>query len=276
MKRRTLNHCAAAAGFSLGLALKPGFVQAQTPPAPAAKPQIKPQPGNNPSRVLWVGNSYLYYNDSLHNIVRAMVAADDASAPQRLQYKSATIGGAQLSHHNIDWLTEPGRIGVKEPFEWVVLQGNSGDALNAAGQAEFRQSAAAARRIIEARGAKVAIYMVHAYVSPHRQARADNIRKIEAFYTEVGNELGALVIPVGLAFERAYAAAPQTALHQSYDGSHPNPLGSYLAAATAYATLYGKNVVGNSFDFYGKASDAQRASLQAVAMATVKDYFSLA
>jgi hypothetical protein len=265
MKRRSLLTSGAALGFSV-----PALSQAL--PAPS----LKPIAGNNPSRVLFVGNSYFYYNDSLHNALRGLIGAAEPGAERRLQFKSATIGGAQLAHHNIDWLTEPGRIGVKDPFEWVVLAGNSADALSDAGRAEFRDSAAKAARTITARGGKVAIYMVHAYVPPHRQAKADNIRSIERYYTEVANELGALVIPVGLAFERAYAAAPELKLHQSYDGSHPNPAGTYLAACTTLAALYAKSPVGNSFDMYGKIDAALRAQLQAVAQEATAAYFNRA
>ena len=57
------------------------------------------------NRVLFVGNSYLYYNDGLHNHVKRMVAERyPDTESRRLAYKSSTIGGARLSHHNIDWL----------------------------------------------------------------------------------------------------------------------------------------------------------------------------
>ena len=59
-------------------------------PAPTVKaPQV-----SDPARVLFVGNSYLYYNDSLHNHVRRMAMA--AGLAEESQYKSATIGGARL------------------------------------------------------------------------------------------------------------------------------------------------------------------------------------
>jgi hypothetical protein len=245
--------------------------------AHAQTPSVTAPQAVNPSRVLFVGNSYLYYNDSLHNLVRRMVAAADSGAEARLQYKSATIGGSSLSHHNIDWLTTPGRIGVREAFELVVLQGNSGDALNANGQADFRGAAAAAAKTVRERGGQVAVYMVHAWVKPHRQAKPENIRAIEKFYVDVGNELNAIVLPVGLAFEEAYKRHPEWAevqsLHQSYDGSHPSLMGSYLAAATVYATLYGASPVGNSFDAYGKLDTPTRLKLQQIANDVVVRFF---
>ncbi len=100
-----------------------------------------------------------------------------------------------------------------------------------------------------------------------------NITKIEAFYTKAGNELNALVIPVGLAFKNAYAKYPGIKLQQSYDGSHPTLLGTYLAAATCYAAIYGESPVGNTFDAFGQIDPETLKKLQTVAQDTVKEYY---
>ena len=48
------------------------------------------------TRVLFIGNSYLYYNDSLHNHVKRMASEHFADMTSRdFHYKSATIGGAR-------------------------------------------------------------------------------------------------------------------------------------------------------------------------------------
>ena len=94
-----------------------------------------------PKRVLFVGNSYLYYNDSLHNHVRRIAAEIGPYSLDEYEYKSATIGGARLSHHHIDSLLEPGRLGIDEPFELVVLQGGSAEVLTEGSRAQFRESA---------------------------------------------------------------------------------------------------------------------------------------
>jgi len=90
----------------------------------ALNPTVKTPQVDTPKRLLLIGNSYLYYGDSLHNVLRNLVIADNPAITKSLQYKSATIGGASLDHHNIDWLTKPGQIGIKEPFELVILQGH--------------------------------------------------------------------------------------------------------------------------------------------------------
>ena len=69
----------------------------------ALEPMVKSPQVDTPKRLLMIGNSYLYYGDSLHNLLRGMVIAGQPEIKQSLQYKSATIGGASLDHHNIDW-----------------------------------------------------------------------------------------------------------------------------------------------------------------------------
>jgi hypothetical protein len=238
----------------------------------AASPAVKSPQVDNPGRVLFVGNSYFYYGNSLHNHVRRLVAAADPAMESKLQYKSATIGGAELAHHAIDHLTQPGAIGVKEPFQLVILQGASNEPLSAARSAKFRATVVEFNKLIAARGGKTALYMNHVYVAPHKQAAPKNISLTEELYVSVGNEIGALVIPVGLAFEEAYRRQPGIKLHQAYDGSHPTLIGSYLAACTVYASVYGKSPRGNSYDYHGQIDRETAAFLQEVADDTVKQF----
>ena len=67
----------------------------------------------------------------------------------------------------------------------------------------------------------------------------------------VGNEIGALIIPVGLAYQEAYRQRPGIKLQMGYDGSHPTVAGQYLAGAVVYGSLYGKSPVGNPYDYFG-------------------------
>ncbi|MFM1766220.1 MAG: hypothetical protein RIU71_1983, partial [Pseudomonadota bacterium] len=138
------------------------------PTAAFAQPlHIKPIANAKPERILFVGNSYFYYNNSLHNHVSALVKADDAALGARLQFKSSTIGGAALNHHNLPHLLTPGRIGVAQPFQWVVMQGGSGEPLSAQRRATFHKTAADNAALVRAAGGQVALYMTHAYVKPH-------------------------------------------------------------------------------------------------------------
>jgi hypothetical protein len=151
----------------------------------ALEPTVKNPQVDTPKRLLMIGNSYLYYGDSLHNVLRNLVIADNSVITKSLQYKSATIGGASLDHHNIDWLTKPGQIGVKEPFELVILQGHSAAAINDKQGAVHIEAAKKASALIAERGGKVALYMPHSYVSPHKQTAPENDQKIETFMSSL-------------------------------------------------------------------------------------------
>ena len=258
----------AAAVLAFALTPLGGPVRADAP-----APAVKALNTAKPERVLFVGNSYLYYNDSLHNHVRRMVAASGLSDLKTLKYKSATISGAMLFDHNIDGYLEPGKLRVKAPFQLVVLQGFSAAATKKDHPPKFAATVADFAKKIQAAGGETALYMTHAYVKPHKKYDPDMIRAIEKLYVETGNAVGALVIPVGLAFEEAYKRRPDLKLHQSYDSSHPSLDGTYLAACVVFASVYGQSPVGNGYDYFGKVDKDTAAFLQQVAQDTVKKFY---
>ena len=77
------------------------------------------------------------------------------------------------------------------------------------------------------------------------------------------------MIPAGLAFANAIAKQPDTVLYES-DKRHPSLAGTYLAACTAYATLFGKSPVGLAYTAGLPADLASR--LQTAAWETVQAY----
>jgi hypothetical protein len=234
--------------------------------------KIKPVSNASPVRVLFVGNSYYYYNNSLHNHVSNLVKAADPALGKQLNFKSSTIGGAALNHHNMAHLVTPGQIGVSQAFQWVVMQGGSGEPLSPRRREIFRKTAMANADLIRAQGGQVALYMTHAYVQPHKQVSAQNMVATESMYVEVGNEIEALVIPVGLAFEEAYRRLPALRFHHP-DGTHPSLLGTYLAACTTYATLYGRTPVGNVYRAEGLIDEVLATQLQQIAQDVVTQFF---
>jgi hypothetical protein len=244
------------------------------PLAAAVAPDVRAPQVDTPKRVLFVGNSYFYYNASLHFHARRVALAADRAWAKSFIYKSSTIAAAPLAHHNIDHLITPGKLGVKDPFDLVILQGNSTAALSERGRQSFHDKVVEFSKKIAERGGTAALYMTPAHVKPSKRAAdPDMMRKTEDMYVSVGNEVGALVIPVGLAFEEAYRRRPDIQLHQPYDGSHPTLLGTMLGAYTIYATLYGKSPVGNTYNFHGQLNADDAAFLQQVADDTVKKFF---
>jgi hypothetical protein len=89
-------------------------------------------------------------------------------------------------------------------------------------------------------------------------------------YTMAGNNNDALVIPAGLAFAKAIGKRPELEFYQP-DKRHPTLIGTYLAASTAYASIYKKSPAGNSY--VGGVDPKTANFLQSVAWETVQEYF---
>ncbi len=224
-----------------------------------------------PAQVLFTGNSYTYYNDSIHNHVKRMAIA--GGEQKKLKYRAITISGAWLGYHPVEHYVTPGAVGFKKPFDVVVLQDNSGSALNEKNAERFKVAVRKHSKTIKASGAQPALYMTHAYEEGHKRYDPNYIRKLEELFISTGNEVGAMVLPVGLAFERAHKARPDLSLHQYYDHSHPNLLGTYLAACVVYASLYNQSCAGNEYDYFGKVDKSVIPFLQGIADETVKTFF---
>ena len=237
------------------------------------QPKVKRLQLEIPTHILFVGNSYLYYGDSVHNHVRRIAIAAGIHDSSEMSYKSATIGGAAIFDHNIDHLLNPENLRVDKPFEVVILQGGSAAPLSEKRRERFMQTTKDFAAKIKLAGGETVLYMTHSYVEPHARYRPGMIKDIASLYVAAGNKIDALVIPVGLAFEEAYRLRPNLQLHKSFDGSHPDLLGTYLASATVFTSIYGISPVGNRYNYYGAIDPQTMLFLQTVALDTVTQFY---
>ena len=226
-----------------------------------------------PETILFIGNSYLYYNDSLHNHFKRMVEEYKNDFDGGASVKSSSIGGSRLKHHDVERLIQPKAISAIEKFELVILQGGSSESLNEANRMEFSYFAKKHIDAIKMNDSDAALYMTHAYVEPHKRFMKNQIKLISDTYTKIGNENQVLVIPVGMAFDRAYREKPNIKLHEP-DGTHPNLLGTYLAACTVFASIYDKSPIGIKYDYFGAINDQDKRFLQRIADETTSNYYN--
>jgi hypothetical protein len=233
--------------------------------------------GAVPTSILWVGNSFFYYNNSLHNHVLNLVrGADPASAPRAT---SVTISGSGIDWHDIESYFRPSGISrysfigdneivFNKPgrqFDAVIIADCSQCPIHLHLKAVFHQYAKKQSAIVIANGARPIFFMTWAYKDKPEMAA-----QLAEEYTIAGNDNDALVIPAGLAFAKAIAQRPDLELYQS-DKRHPTLFGTYLAACTAYAAIYKKSPIGNP---YTAGIDPTTARfLQNVAEETVREYF---
>jgi hypothetical protein len=229
----------------------------------------------SPERVLYIGNSYLYYNDSLHNHVRRMLEEIYPNKIDSSNYKSVTISGSRSWHHNIGHPLNHKNIGADKPFQLVIFQGGSGETNTKSERKIFSNEVEKVVNKIHQSGAEAALYMIHAYVDPHEKANPQMIEDIKKMYIDAGKKNNALVIPVGIAFENAYKMKPNIKLHKSFDGSHPSMLGTYLASCVVFASITQKSPKGIEYNYFNKVSDADKIFLQNIAHISVESFFDI-
>ena len=98
---------------------------------------------------------------------------------------------------------------------------------------------------IKAAGASTALSMTWA-----RQNAPESQQAITDAYVAIGRELGATVVPVGLAWQRVLGKHDQPVLYDK-DQSHPTLAGSYLAACVFLAVLFQESPVGLDVEVAG-------------------------
>jgi hypothetical protein len=214
-----------------------------------------------PKNILFVGNSYLYYNNSVHNYVEFMLREHYASD---IDTKLSAIGGSRLHHHNIDHLLNFENLNLDQQIDLLIMQGGSAQVTTKKNQDELIDTAKNYAKKAQNLGINTALYMTHAYTKADSRYEPNLIEKIKTTYYSAGKASNSIVIPVGLAYEIAYAARPNIKLHH-VDGTHPGPLGTYLAAATVLASITNESPVGLEFNYYDSITDDDRVFLQEMA-----------
>lgn len=230
--------------------------------AALAAPSPKVTRIDPPKSVLLAGNSFYYYNRSLHNHLRDLVKAADPANEKSYTFRSLTVSGARLGD-----ITAALEEQVKSrKWDVVIVQGHSTEPMpaNAARFEAFRAAARKSQQVIRDSGAKTGFFMTWAY-----QDKPEMTAAVAEGYIGTANELDAFVVPVGYAFERSLKARPELVLHYK-DKMHPSVAGTYLAACTFYAALYGKSPVGIAYDADLGKDTAE--FLQGVAWETVQAF----
>jgi hypothetical protein len=244
---------------------------AQTRPAVQSAGDVK--------TLLYVGNSFFYFNDSMHSIVLRLVGAGDAANRPKYRSTSVTISGSGLNWHDLEAYLRPGGGMASysftadnkvvfnkfdKPFDAVLMNDCSQCPVHPQLKDLFHEQAKKQSDIARKYGAAPMLFMTWAY-----QDAPEMTAQLAEEYTKAGNANGALVVPAGLAFAKAIARDPKVNLYNA-DKRHPSLAGSYLAACVIYAAVHGKNPVGNS---HKGGLDAKTADfLQQVAADTVKEY----
>lgn len=187
--------------------------------------------GGSPLKVLFIGNSLTFYND-LPEMVRYL--GEHAVPPLPMDVDSITVPGATLKRH---WEKGEALKSIREGgWSCVVLQGQSLEAVT--DQEGFFAHVRLFDAEIRKGGAKTLLYMTWAL----QKAPQDQQRLTDAYH-KIGGEIGARVVPVGVARESLLKLRPEAPIY-TQDGKHPSPQGTYLAACLFHAILSGQSPKG--------------------------------
>jgi hypothetical protein len=250
----------------LGLA-KSGIIR--SPFFPRADGDLALAKSDRPGlRVLFVGNSFTYYNE-MPAMVHDLAAGDPGARPLfTVEYTAPnwSLRKAAGDHGLGDLIDDVS-------WDTVVLQDRSAY-LSYSREWWARETlpyAGSLRREIATAGAQMMFFMTWGYERgvDWKDSYDGMQARLADGYTELAGTLSGDIAPVGLAWAAALGDRPGLDLWKR-DGHHPNRAGSYLAACVFYRELTGRDPLNSSF--LGGLARNDARFLQLIAGDVVDEY----
>ena len=230
----------------------------------------------NINSIMLIGNSFFYYNNSLHNHLGDLYDADpELDTPRR---RSITINGSSLSWHDVESYLSNKKIGAftidsdtntykayeDQDIDVVIMMDCSLCPINEKRKGSFHKYVKKHSETIRSKGIEPILFMTWPYKNkPEMQQQLEK----EFFKASKLNKLR--MIPAGQAFLYINQNFPNINLYTE-DLRHPSKEGTYLAALMIFTSLSNKTPIGNS---YTMDLDPEVAKiLQKVAWLTYKDF----
>lgn len=180
-------------------------------------------------KLLFIGNSFTQRND-LPGMLQDLAFARGLL----LSHDLISVGGASLrTHWNAGRAAEAIASGG---YNYVVLQEQS--TLPIKNASRMAENIRLFDDAIQRAKSRTVLYMTWA-----REHSPDSQQAITEAYNSIGSELGSIVVPVGLAWQKFATKHAQPLLYDR-DQSHPSVAGSYLAACVFLAVLFRATPVG--------------------------------
>ena len=230
--------------------------ETETDPAPESTEEQKEDEMLN---ILFLGNSLMYYNDM--PVLFSQIAT---ASGKKVNVQSVTKGSATISDFT-DARTEVGAKALpllkNNAWDYVIIEPSRriSPYENTVKDTELA-SARKIRELAQAAGGDVILYSVWGNnngtvveykaqnsisiveVATHSMGRKPHTKFIHEVNLELAEALGGVKVALaGYAFENFIAKHPDINLYHS-DERHPSLIGSYLAAAVIYATVFGEKV----------------------------------
>ena len=190
-------------------------------------------------KILFIGNSYTYFND-MPTLFSRLCGCNGKQA----QVFSVTKGGRKL-HENLDSADQTTReleaVVQQNPMDVVILQEHSVLPIT-----DFDRFSANIKRLMEKIGpARYVLYQTWArkagaeFLQEHKLTPRTMAVKLKEAYAKVADITGADLAPVGQCFLAVSETHPEINLYDP-DLTHPSYAGSCLSAMTHYRTVFGE------------------------------------
>ncbi len=185
--------------------------------------------------ILFIGNSYTYFN-ALPVIVKSLSEAKG----HKVRVDSYAVAATTL----MDYMINPAHARCRElvktgGFDYVILQDQS--------QTPYftpERTLIYGKQwcdLVKQSGAKPVLFITWAHAKSSKNGRMEPLANMQngltTTYSQLAKQTGALTAPVGEAWRLWHKKFPTNPLH-SRDGSHPNTLGSYMAACVIYGAIW--------------------------------------
>ncbi len=205
----------------------------------------------NIESIMYIGNSFFYYNNSLHNHVSSIVKNHNLN--KTLKQRSITINGSSLSWHPLEAYLDNKNIGsftieTANDNKYTQLRDTSIDAvifmdcslcpIHSKTKRDFHQNVAKYTKIIRSRGMEPILFMSWPYKN-----KPSMIKELRQEFLKAASSNNILLIPVGEAFYNFQQKYPEIDLYND-DLRHPSKEGTYLAAAVVFGSLFNLQVKG--------------------------------
>ena len=239
---------------------------------------IKEVQTNELNSLMFVGNSFFYYNNSLHNHLRKIISGN--KSVDTISTRSITINGSSLSWHPVDAYLDNKDIGrfridSNNDNKYIESEDTSIDAvifmdcslcsIHPKTKDNFHKYVAKHSETIRARGAEPMLFMSWLYKN-----KKDMVFELREEFIKAANANDILLVPAGEAFHNLNLTHPEIDLYTP-DMRHPSAEGTYLAAAVVFGTLFKKKTEGNKNIMNLDPEDALK--IQKIADKTVNEFF---
>lgn len=220
--------------------------------------------------ILFIGNSYTYFNDMPEKIFLPIAEA----AGYKFNVKQLTKGGWDLVRSSSADDELGGEVDKElktQKYDFVVLQGQSTNPSLDPGK--LYDGVRALYVKVKENGAKPILYETWGrkegsdILSDNDMTSESMTWKTAASYEAISKELGIDVAHVGLAFHDIYSSGIRRIDLYAGDLSHPSYTGSYLAAMTIFAEITG--VDPTTIDYNGERAEAIAEPLREAARKAV-------